>query len=232
MKYLILVGILFINGCASNQSLYFGTYNRVGIDASANGVGIGTKVAAVNITPPKSDGSAFDVLGTSDLDIDYIDVVIKEVVAVGKAAKCASMSTPTFPTINAFLLKENNNAGRGASTKKNNNADIGRIIFGAYSSWSLLDLSWGGATATGINFGYKRGVGIKVPIVNDKIGSAFALITVNTASTSESETVALKSNIGGTRSKHTFATGNAAIIKASKEAGPLNDDNQFSGCLF
>ena len=224
MKYLILVGILFINGCAS-QSLYFGTYNRVGIDASTNGVGIGTKVAAVNITPPKSDGSAFDVLGTSDLDINYIDVVIKEIVAVGKAAKCASISTPTFSTINDFLL--------GEKTEENNKAEyIGRIIFGAYSSWSLLDLSWGGATATGINFGYKRGVGIKVPIVNDKIGSAFALITVNTASTSKSETVALKSNIGGTRSKHTFATGNAAIIKASKEAGPLNDDNQHSGCLL
>lgn len=168
MKYLIILGIVVISGCTSNKSLYFGTYTRIGIDASSDGAGIGAKNAALNITPPKEGGGAFDVLGTSDLDIAYTNAVIKEVVAVGEAAKCAARKTPVAKTVEAYTKSSPEPSA------------VGPIIFGTYSSWSLLDLSWGGATSTGINFGYKRGTGVKMPIVNDSVGSVYASISVNT----------------------------------------------------
>ena len=218
MKELLLIPTLMLAGCASNDSLYFGTYTRVGIDASSDGVGIGAKNAALNVTPPKSDGTAFDVLGTSDLDIAYTNTVIKEIVAVGEAAKCAASIKPRAELEAALLATASEPAA------------VGPLIFVTYSSWSLLDLSWGDATATatGINFGYKRGTGIKMPIVDDQVGSAYASITVNTT---DSDTVADKSNISGTRNRHTFATGQAAIIKASQEAKVLNDNEEYEGCI-
>lgn len=216
MKKIILIFALSLAGCSSNNSLYFGTYTRIGIDASTDGVGIGAKNAAINVTPPKSDGTAFDVLGTSDLDIAYTNTVIKEAIAVGEAAKCAARKKPKAEMETSLL---------GAEPEP---AAVGPLVFGTYSSWSLFDLSWGDAIATGINFGYKRGTGVKMPIVNDQVGSAYASITVNT--TDSVNTVA-KSNINGTRSKHTFATGKAAIIKASQEAGVLNDDENYAGCI-
>ena len=217
MKYLVVLGIILISGCTSNKSLYFGTYTRVGIDASTDGAGIGAKNAALNITPPKEDGSAFDVLGTSDLDIAYTNAVIKEVVAVGEAAKCAARKAPVADSVESFTK---------ASSEPN---AVGPVIFGTYSSWSLLDLSWGGATSTGINFGYKRGTGVKMPIVNDSVGSVYASISVNTTA---DDTIAEKTNIGGTRNKHTFATGQAAILKASEEAPALNGgDSSYAGCI-
>jgi len=89
MKFWV-VGGLLLSGCASNDALYFGSYTRVGIDASVDGIGIGAKNAALNITPPKKEGGAFDVIGTSDIDIAYTNAVVKEVIAVGEAAKCAA----------------------------------------------------------------------------------------------------------------------------------------------
>jgi len=219
MKALVLIGALALSGCASD-SLYFGTYTRVGIDASTDGAGIGAKNVALNIAPTKKDGTAFDVLGTTDLDIAYSDVVIKEVVAVGDAAKCAAMKNKAAGGKTADQLIKLDAAQPPA---------VGPIIFGAYTSWSLIDLSWGGATATGINFGYKRGVGVKLPIVNDNVGAVYASVSVNTT---DGETVAPKTNVGGTRSKYTFATGSAAIIKAAQEASSLNGgDTSYAGCL-
>ncbi|HDZ07847.1 hypothetical protein [Pseudohongiella sp.] len=217
MKYKIILLAILISGCASNKSLYFGTYTRIGIDASSDGVGIGAKNAALNTAPAKKDGGAFDVLGTSDLDIAYTNTVIEEVVAVGQAAICAAQKAPVADNVKAFteLLPKPSEGGS--------------VIFGTYSSWSLLDLSWGGATSTGINFGYKRGTGVKMPIVNDNVGSVYASISVNTT---DDDLVAPKTNIGGTRNVHTFATGEAAIIKASEESRALNgNDAAYAGCL-
>lgn len=215
MRIVFLVGLIILSSCSNKKSLYFGTYTRVGIDASSDGVGIGVKHGALNVTPSKANGDAFDVIGTSDIDTAYTNVVINEMVAVGKAAKCAAQ-------INS--LKKKSRTTLSAEPKHN-----GSIIFGAYSSWSLLDLSWGGATGTGINFGYKRGVGVKMPIKDDSVGSVFAHITLNTT---DVETISPKTNIGGTRSTHTFATGTAAIIKASAMAKELNGDNElFDGCI-
>ncbi|SFO67456.1 hypothetical protein SAMN03159304_04562 [Pseudomonas sp. NFACC24-1] len=218
MKALVPIGtlVLMLAGCGTD-SLYFGTYTRVGIDASSDGAGIGAKNVALNIAPPKKDGTAFDVLGTSDLDMSYTDVVIQEVVAVGDAAKCAAMK---------------NKASGGNVAIQSQDAQspaVGPIIFGTYSSWSFLDLSWGGATATGINFGYKRGVGVRIPIVNNTVGAVYASVSVNTT---DGETVAPKTNIEGIRSRYTFATGSAAVIKAAQEAKSLNGgDQSYAGCL-
>jgi len=218
MKALVLIGTLALAGCATD-SLYFGTYTRVGIDASKDGAGIGAKNAALTIAPPKKDGTAFDVLGTSDIDIAYTDVVIKEVVAVGDAAKCAAMTSKA----------SGGNAAAQIQSEQAQPPAVGPVIFGAYTSWSLLDLSWGGATATGINFGYKRGVGVKLPIVNDTVGAVYASVTVNTT---DGETVAPKSNVGGTRNRYIFATGSAAVTKAAQEASSLNGgDSSYAGCL-
>lgn len=216
MKKFLFAFTLGLAGCVNDNSLYFGTYTRIGIDASSDGVGIGAKNAALNVTPTKLDGTAFDVLGTSDLDIAYTNTVIKEVVAVGDAAKCAAQKEVEAEFAEAIM------------DEKVEPAAVGPLIFATYSSWSLLDLSWGDTIASGINFGYKRGTGIKMPIVNDQVGSAYASITVNTT---DGDTIADKSNIGGTRNKHTFATGKAAIIKASQEADILNDDEDYTGCL-
>lgn len=216
MKRTLLIVSFALSGCASD-SLYFGTYTRVGIDASTDGAGIGAKNAALNVTPPKKDGTAFDVLGTSDLDLAYTNVVIKEIVAVGDAAICAAQKSKPA------------GAARALAEPADAKPAVGPVIFGAYTSWSLIDLSWGGATATGINFGYKRGVGVKLPIVNDTVGSVYASVSVNTT---DQETVAERTNIGGTRNKYTFATGSAAIIKAAQEAKALNGgDASYEGCL-
>lgn len=215
MKYTFILVLFFIAGCSTNDSLYFGTYTRVGIEASTDGAGIGAKNAAFNIMPPKDDGSAFDVIGTSDIDIAYTQTVIKETFAVGKAAVCAASKEVL---IDSASLEDEEEV-----------PSVGPIIFGTYSSWSLLDLSWGDSIATGINFGYKRGTGVKMPVVEDHVGSVYASISVNTTT---GETIAPKSNIDGTRSIHTFATGTAAIIKASQEANILNgNDNTYNGCI-
>lgn len=221
MKFIGLLVVFLLAGCASNDSLYFGTYTRIGIDVSADGAGIGAKNAALNITPPKKEGGTFNVLGTSDLDIAYTDTVIKEIFAVGEAAKCAALKTATFTLTDLKLF---------LSKSDDDEPAVGPLIFGTYSSWSLLDLSWGDATSIGINFGYKRGTGVKMPIVNDKVGSVYASISINT--TDQNHVDAPKSNIGGTRNKHTFATGEAAIIKASQKASSLNGgDISYKGCI-
>ena len=220
-KIAFAVSTLALGGCAN--ALYFGTYTRVGIDASTDGAGIGAKNEALNIAPPKKDGSAFDVLGTSDLDISLSKVVISEVVAVGEAARCAA-SKKKDAKISTLVT-------HGTEAKK-----VGNVIFGTYSSWSLVDLSWGNATAKGINFGYKSGTGVRMPVVDDDVGSVYAKITVN--STGEvGNDIAKTSQVGGTRATHSFATGTAAIIKASAEANALNntkdaaEKDKYPGCL-
>ncbi|UMZ14266.1 hypothetical protein I9018_11505 [Pseudomonas sp. MPFS] len=219
MKITALITAFALTGCTSH-SLYFGTYTRVGIDASSDGAGIGVKNATLNVTPPKKDGSAFDVLGTSDIDLAYTDVVINEVVAVGDAAKCAAMKNPSVAPQALAKIRSLNDPQPPA---------VGPVIFGAYTSWSLLDLSWGEATATGINFGYKRGVGVKLPIVNDQVGAVYANVSINTTT---SDTVAPKTHIGGARNVYVFATGTAALIKASQEAPRLNGgDKNYAGCI-
>jgi hypothetical protein len=222
MKALWLLCAVTLSGCASD-SLYFGTYTRVGIDASSDGAGIGAKNAALNIAPPKKDGSAFDVLGTSDLDLSYNNALIHEVFAVGDAAICASYTSKA-----AYV------AGEKRQPNVSQKGAPGALIFGSYTSWSLLDLSWGSATGTGINFGYKRGVGVKLPIVKDQVGPVFASVWINTLKSTDSPAGAPQSATKGSRSVYVFATGYAAVIKASEGAAQLNGNDPAyanAGCL-
>lgn len=213
MKYLLILLISTTAGC-SHDSLYFGSYTRVGIDASATGAGIGVKNAALNIAPPKSDGQLYDVLGTTRMDLGYTYAAINEEIAIGDAANCAAQKTK--------------------STQINALSDVGKtsgaVVFGAYTSWALLDFSWGDATSKGIHLGYKRGIGVRVPVREDNVGAVYANTTLNT--TDREVLGAPNSEFGGSRYSQTFATGKAAIIKASGRSAELNGgDKNYVGCL-
>lgn len=229
--------MILLTGCASNEALYFGTYSRIGIDASTDGIGIGAKNHAFNLAPSKTDGSAFSVLGHSDMDLSYTKAVITEEFATGKAATCAAYKKTNKEFTKNILEAED------AEKSLNNNANtdkpkIGTVIFGTYSSLSIFDLSWYNSVSNGINFGYKRGTGVKLPIVNDQVGDVYSLVTINTTETDGTGgTIAPKSETGGTRSTYIFATGKAAIIKASQRANNLNnlsdqkDREEYAGCF-
>jgi len=186
----------------------------VGIDASATGAGIGVKNAALNIAPPKSNGQLYDVIGTTNMDLGYTYAVINEEIAIGDAANCAAQKLQST-NINSF-----SDSGKTS----------GAVVFGAYTSWALLDLSWGDATSKGIHLGYKRGVGVRVPVRDDNVGAVYANTMLNTTDTASLDTP--KSEFGGARYSQTFATGKAAIIKASGRSAQLNGgDKSYAGCL-
>lgn len=226
MKLYMVLLLLILNGCSNN--LYMSSYTRVGIDLSEDGVGIGSKNATINTAPTNSKGEAFDVLGTIDLDIKTTGIILKEVVATGLASECASYEMPNDPT------EKNNEALTKFVTISNNkfinseNNEAGILFFGSYTSWSLIDLSWRQATGSGLNFGYKRGVGLKMPVKNDSIGSVYADLSLNTTEEGDEET---KSKIEGYRSIQTFATGRPAIIKASRNSERLTNNALIKGCL-
>src|SRR5688572_2608315 len=208
-KLCFLLAAICLSGCS--HSIYFATHTRVGIDASTDGAGIGGKTAAIAYAPPKKDGSAFDILGYSDIDASYKDTVMDEEFAIGAAAVCAASTAAKMEVLQA------------AAEEK-----ASPLIFGSYSSFSLVELSWGNSVSTGITFGYKRGAGIRMPIgKDDKIGDAYARVTVNTTDTDRDN--ALKSNLGGIRYMHTFATGKAAVLKARARADELTGSNQGTG---
>jgi hypothetical protein len=212
MKYILLLLVCAATGC-SHDSLYFGSYTRIGIDASATGAGIGVKNAALNISPPKSSGELYDVIGTTDIDIGYTYAIINEEIAIGDAANCAASNKKI--DLNSF-----------ADTGKTS----GAVVFGAYTSWALFDFSWGDATSKGIHLGYKRGVGVRVPVQDDKVGAVYANTTLNT--TNDVSFVNIKSSQGGTRYSQTFATGKAAVIRAAGRATSLNGGaSGYDGCL-
>lgn len=230
---LITVISLFLSGCA-NKDLYLASYSRVGIDGSTNGAGIGAKSGYIKVSPTKPDGSPYTVLGSSDIDVSITNVIIEEVLATGMAAICAAnkKTDPALvaPTdkINAFILEKMEDRSISVTQGKSPT-----LIFGSYSSWSLIDLSWAEASSQGINFGYKRSTGLKIPTPSgsEDIASVYAKVTVNTTSDKGQYTT----RINGIRNTHTFATGAAAIIKASRNANILSGlaaSNQSGlGCL-
>ena len=215
----VLFTLIICSGCT--KSLYMSSYTRVGIDASADGIGIGAKNATINTAPTKSTGEAFNVLGTVDLDIKYTGVILKEVVATGKASECAAYVRPSVEAL-SNTTKFLNTLTAQEKGKPN------KLYFGTYTSWSLIDLSWRQATGSGLNFGYKRGVGLKMPIKDDNIGSVYADISLNT--TDQGDDIS-KSKINGYRSIQTFATGQPAIIKASLNSEKLTQNAKIKGCL-
>ncbi|MFJ2683344.1 hypothetical protein ACIOYV_06345 [Pseudomonas sp. NPDC087342] len=209
------VAVVSLSGC-STDSLFVGTYTRVGIDASQDGAGggIGVKNVAMTIAPTKANGQAYDVLGTTDVDLAFSNLVLSETVATGEAAVCASGKSKVTELI---ALAEK-------ATKPQ-----GPLIFVASTSWSLLEVSLGEATGPGISFGYRRTVGIRMPIKNETIGSTFASVSISTVDNDHGST-APKTEIGGTRSVYTFATGKASVNMAQKYASKIASNSQHIGC--
>lgn len=148
------------------------------------------------------------------MDLGYTYAVINEEIAVGDAANCAAQKIKSTPVAQL---------SDGGKTS-------GAVVFGAYTSWALVDLSWGDATSKGIHFGYKRGVGVRVPVHDDSVGAVYANTMLNTTDRASLDTP--KSEFGGARYSQTFATGKAAIIKASGRSTELNGgDDSYAGCL-
>lgn len=215
-KPFVLVVLGVLSGCATTDTLYVGTYTRAGIDLSTEGggAGIGVKSVAMTIAPTKESGEAYDILGKADIDLAFNDLAMYEVVATGPAAVCASGrdSTKTIATLSS-----------------DNNQPASPLIFASISSWSLIEVSLGDVTGPGVSFGYKRTVGIRMPIKDEQIGSTFASVAINTTSTDHPNS-AKKSEVAGARSVYVFSTGNAALKMAQQYAGALAGDSRHQGC--
>ncbi len=225
--------ILTMAGCSN--ALYFGTYSRIGIDASTDGAGIGAKHSEIVVSPTKSDGSAHDVLGRADHDLSLISAVIDEEFAVGEAARCAAARVVSQQdAAKGFVAIDPNDPSTISEVDGQENT---KLIFGAHTSYSLVDLAWGESAVRGINFGFKRSVGVRMPIKDDSLGSAYTRIRLNTLSASElndpnepgyappdpNNPGPPVSRTGGVRTKSVFATGVAAIIMANERASEITE---------
>lgn len=215
-KLVLMAAMVGLVGCSTTDRLYIGTYTRVGIDASQDGAGggIGVKNVAMTIAPTKASGEAYDILGTTDIDLAFTNLVLAETIATGEAAECAS--------------------GKGQATQLASKAvgkteQPGPLIFAAATSWSLLDVSLGEAVGPGISFGYRRTVGISMPIKNETIGSTFASVSISTLDKDHPST-ASKTEVTGTRSVYTFATGKASVNMAQKYASKITGNSNHAGC--
>lgn len=218
IRYLTLVVAFFtLSGCSSPDTLYVGTYTRVGIDASQNsaGGGIGFRNVALTVAPTNANGDAYDVLGTTDVDLAFRNLVLVETVATGEAAVCASGKSKVSELV--------------AVIKQGNQPKPGPLIFVADTSWSLLEVSMGDAVGPGITFGYRRIVGIRMPVKNEHIGSAYGSVSISTLDTDHPSN-AEPTKIGGTRSVYTFATGIASVNMAQKYAKQVVGNSHQQGC--
>jgi hypothetical protein len=213
----LMAAIFSLSGCSTPDTLYVGTYTRVGIDASqsSTGGGIGFRNVALTIAPTNANGDAYDVLGTTDVDLALGDLTLVETVATGEAAVCASGKR----TVSDLVSKIKN------APKK----EPGPLIFVADTSWSLLEVSVGDAVGPGISFGYRRIVGIRMPVKNEHIGSAYGSVSISTLKTAHTSK-AVPTEIGGTRSVYTFATGEASVNMAQSYAKNLVGNTQQQGC--
>lgn len=257
MRKKLAIGALAMTlaGC-STDGLFVGTYTRVGIDASKDGAGagIGVKNIAVAVAPTKENGDAYNILGKTDIDLAFTDFALFEIVATGEAAECASgkstvveltkavkgttetadaaaveAATPfadKTPGVAALIAAVKDKTEKTAKTEKKKQPNP--LIFVAGTSWSLLDVSLGEATGPSISFGYRRTVGIRMPIKNEVVGSSYASVSINTMKTKHSNDAEPSQIKGGTRSVYVFATGTASINMAQKYAG--NIAQGMKGC--
>jgi len=205
MKRTIVISALtaiFLSGCANK--VYFGTSTRLAIDFSSDGAGIGYKNAQMAIVPPKENGTEYSVLGNSDVDISLSKIRIDEEFATGLAAEHASQTKA--------LTRESN-------------AVHGDLLFGAYTSVSIVDLNFGVTNPfQGATFGYKRATATIIPIVNDSLRSVYARTSINSESY-DADTNPCGSKTDGLRFVQLFATGQAAINMAKQNEGSLSKAN-------
>ncbi|WP_397448668.1 hypothetical protein [Pseudomonas sp. NA-150] len=213
----LMAAIFSLSGCSTPDTLYVGTYTRVGIDASHSsmGGGIGFRNVALTVAPTNAKGDAYDVLGTTDVDLALRNLVLVETVATGEAAVCASGNSKVSDLV--------------ADIKNAPQKEPGPLIFVADTSWSLLEVSVGDAVGPGISFGYRRIVGIRMPVKNEHIGSAYGSVSISTLETAHTNK-AEPTEIGGTRSVYTFATGKASVNMAQKYANKVVGNIQQQGC--
>lgn len=201
-------------GCAKN-TVYFGTNTNLAVDfdVTSRSANIGYKNSQFASIPPKEDGTSFSVLGQSDVDVSISDMVIDEVFATGLAAECAA-SKP----IPADALT-------GADKTK-----YGTLLFASYFSVSLFDVNLGATNPfLGGSIGYKRATATVIPIKKNHLRSVYAKNSVNTlkhdATTQQNGT-----QTDGIRFKQDFATGEASLFMASKNAKILTNDTSSIGC--
>ncbi|MBL4673541.1 MAG: hypothetical protein JKX81_14875 [Arenicella sp.] len=201
MKRTIVVSTLmaiFLSGCANK--VYFGTSTRLAIDFSSDGAGIGYKNSQMAIVPPKEDGNEFSVLGSSDIDISLSKIMIDEEFATGKAAEYASQDD---------------------GSEKDLNAAHGNLLFGAYTSVSIIDLNFGVTNPfQGATFGYKRATATIIPIVDDSLRSVYAKTSIN-SEPYDAETNPCGTKTDGLRFVQLFATGKAAVNMAKQNQTSL-----------
>lgn len=213
----LFAAVFSLTGCAAPDALFVGTYTRLGIDASQSGAGggIGFKNVAITVAPTKTTGEAYDILGTTDVDLAFDKLALVETVATGEAAVCASGKSTVADL--AKKLEETERKSRGP------------LIFLADTSWSLIEVSMGEAAGPGISFGYRRTVGIRMPIKNENIGSVYASVSISTLDTDHANT-AKKTEVDGIRSVYTFATGAASVKMAQRYATDIAGNPLQSGC--
>jgi hypothetical protein len=189
---------IFLSGCAN--TVYFGTSTRLAIDFSSDGAGIGYKNSQMAVVPPKENGTEFSVLGSSDIDISLSKIMIDEEFATGEAAEYASQ--------NKVFKSEPNPAH-------------GNLLFGAYTSVSIIDLNFGVTNPfQGATFGYKRATATIVPIVDNSLRSVYAKTSINSEQY-DAETNPCGTKTDGLRFVQLFATGEAAVNLAKKNQASL-----------
>lgn len=189
---------VFLSGCANK--VYFGTATSLAIDFSSNGAGIGYKNSQMAIVPPKENGTEFSVLGSSDIDISLSKIMIDEEFATGEAAEYASQDN---------------------LSNQNLNTTHGNLLFGAYTSVSIIDLNFGVTNPfQGATFGYKRATATIIPIVDDSLRSVYAKTSINSEQY-DAQTNPCGTKTDGLRFVQLFATGKAAVTLAEQNRTSL-----------
>lgn len=205
-----LIIMVLSTGCTNR--VYFGTSTRFALDASSTTAGLGYKAAQFAYIPPKKDGGEYSVLGKSDVDLSITNIVVEEEFATGQAAECAADRD--------FKI---NNAEEARTTK-------GNLVFGAYTSASLIDVNFGSANPfAGASIGYKRETATVIPITEDGLlRSVYAKSNISSLDYSTTETNGSKT--GGVRFRQIFATGKAAVMVARDKLPSIAATSGATAC--
>ncbi|WP_295879957.1 hypothetical protein [uncultured Thiohalocapsa sp.] len=215
LAVLCLLASMGASGCGG-PSVYFAGYTRIGVDASVDGAGVGVRQSAVTLSPPRADGGAHDLAAVTDMDLSLTDLVISQDLATGDAA-------------NALSTDGNSLAPQRGTGQFEEDS---RLLFGSFTSWSLLEVNAPDSASPGILFGFKRAVALRVPVRKDRIGATYAGVDINTTG-DRHHGVPASALPGGVRNSYRFATGRPAVALAKQwlgnEGAGLRDDDAYGG---